>query len=141
MNIFKKKESYELTYDLLIGQGLNKSFEVLRVYLDSKFTIDYCNTYLIEDDNLRLIDGNSIFDLEKIKTYSRDSIQIRFNKKGLEDSKERKIKARYVIPVQIRSDKFLLVLESLKYKTFDKREKDILKDVYKFKSLIEKNEE
>ena len=105
---------------------LEKQMLQLRKKLKKDYNIEYISSFIIVDNNIKLIDTNLNFEIN-LKNIDLETTQLRVGKnKYLDESKEKMIKARFSIPFEIEDKNLILILEDGNEKKFDDIFKDIL---------------
>ncbi len=106
--------------------NLKKQMLELRKKLKKDYNIKYISSFLIANNNIKLVDTNLNFQID-LKNVDMETTQLRIGKnKYLDESKERKIKSRFSIPFEMNDKNLILVLEDTNEKKFDDIFKDIL---------------
>lgn len=114
------------------SESLGNQMIMLRQYLTNKYSFKFMSSYFLISENREMLLDSNTDNLENvIKKVDKDKIVIKTNKDCLTDSKNRKIKERYSIPIEINDKDILLVLEDTKYGKFtNSMLREILSDIY-----------
>lgn len=114
------------------SESLGNQMIMLRQYLTNKYSFKFMSSYFLISENREMLLDSNTDNLENvIKKIDKDKIVIKTNKDCLTDSKNRKIKERYSIPIEINDKDILLVLEDTKYGKFtNSMLREILSDIY-----------
>lgn len=114
------------------SESLGNQMIMLRQYLTNRYSFKFMSSYFLISENREMLLDSNTDNLENvIKKVDKDKIVIKTNKDCLTDSKNRKIKERYSIPIEINDKDILLVLEDTKYGKFtNSMLREILSDIY-----------
>lgn len=119
---------YEINRELFKSESLGNQMIEIRRYLEKEYSIRYISSFLLIDGKKRvfLLDSNLEYQIS-LDNIPIDQIQIRVGKTAyLQDSKKRKIRSRYSIPLEINDKKILIVLEDKVVNKFDYNNSQIL---------------
>src|SRR5471030_236794 len=121
--------SIELNETTLLGKTSNEQFKLLNRYITKYFKVDYVSVFIATSDSYKFLEGSSKITDTFVNTLNIENPQIKFNKDGLLDSKDRGISARFSIPLKIKGIYYLVIIESKKLNALKDKEKEVFKIV------------